>query len=396
MRSTNVGSGLATTFGTIPFENTPQGNLHETRLSSQNSRVNLLVTTKVGAAAVRSFLEIDFLGDGPANAFVTANSHTPRMRHAWAQSSRGKFDFTGGQTWTLLTPNRNGLSPVSRDVVTSQNLDANLQLGLVWARQTQFRFVVHPIEDVRRRRLDRESAALHRPGGRAAGVLPGASKWTPAPRPARRARIPTSSARSRSIRRPESCTSTSKRPCSSAGIRTYSPATDHTFSTTGTGVSVGAVIEPVKDVHLIGTTLVSDGGGRYMIGQAPDFMVNADAQHHDDRLDVSAGRRRGAGAADRRWCSATTARCRIDQRGRLRRRQADRLRHSRRDRREPRDRRNDRGRQPRVLPRAALRRDASHHAVFVCEADAVVRAGRHARHARTNLVYMTVRNRHLP
>ena len=85
VRSTNVGSGAPTTFSTIPFENTAPGNLHETRLTSQTSRVNLLVTTKVGAASVRSFLEIDFLGGGPANAFVTANSHAPRMRLGWAR-----------------------------------------------------------------------------------------------------------------------------------------------------------------------------------------------------------------------------------------------------------------------------------------------------------------------
>ena len=64
------------------------------------------------------------------------------------------------------------------------------------------------------------------------------------------------------------------------GFSTYSPASDRTFSATGTGFSVSGVFEPVKDVRLIGTTLVSDGGGRYMIGhasQAPDFMVNPDA-----------------------------------------------------------------------------------------------------------------------
>src|SRR5580765_6567795 len=69
-RSTNVGSGPATTFGTIPFDNTAQGNLSETRLTAQSSRVNLLVTTSVGTAVVKGFFEIDFLGSGPGNAFV--------------------------------------------------------------------------------------------------------------------------------------------------------------------------------------------------------------------------------------------------------------------------------------------------------------------------------------
>src|SRR5262245_13653621 len=39
-RSTNVGSGPATTFATIPFENTVAGNLRETRFSAQTTRLN--------------------------------------------------------------------------------------------------------------------------------------------------------------------------------------------------------------------------------------------------------------------------------------------------------------------------------------------------------------------
>jgi hypothetical protein len=61
-RSTNVGSGLGTTYATIPFENTPQGNLNEARLSAQSTRINLLLTTTLGEAAVKGFLETDFLG----------------------------------------------------------------------------------------------------------------------------------------------------------------------------------------------------------------------------------------------------------------------------------------------------------------------------------------------
>ena len=131
VRSTNVGSGAATPIATIPFDNTPQGHLHETRLSAQTSRLNVLGTTKVGNATVKGFVEIDFLGNDAGNTFVYTNSHIPRMRHAWAQYASGKFEFTAGQAWTLLVPNRNGLSPASADVFVTQNLDANIQAGLV-------------------------------------------------------------------------------------------------------------------------------------------------------------------------------------------------------------------------------------------------------------------------
>src|SRR3954471_5769612 len=63
MRSTNHGSGIGTSFGTIPFDNTVQGNLSETRFSTQNSRVSLQATSKVGTASVKGYLEADFLGN---------------------------------------------------------------------------------------------------------------------------------------------------------------------------------------------------------------------------------------------------------------------------------------------------------------------------------------------
>ena len=275
VRSTNVGSGMATTFSTIPFENTPQGHLHETRLSSQSSRLNLLITTRVGGAAVKGFLEIDFLGAGPANAFVTTNAHTPRMRHAWAQYTHGTFEFTGGQAWSLLTPNRNGISPVSGDVIFSQNFDPNLQLGLVWARQAQFRFVAHPSKTVAAG-ISIENA---QPFIGTAVVLPasfpavevdaGSTPGAPSPYPDLVGKIAFDPQTGKTHQHIEGAVVL-------RSYRTYSPASDRTFSASGSGFSVTGVFEVVKGVHVIGTTLVSDGGGRYMIGQAPDFMINAD------------------------------------------------------------------------------------------------------------------------
>lgn len=275
VRSTNVGSGLATTFSTIPFENTPQGHLHETRLSSQSTRLNLLMTTKVGSAAVKGFLEIDFLGAGPGNAFVTTNAHTPRMRHAWAQYSRGTLEFTGGQTWSLLTPNRNGISPVSGDVVFTQNFDPNLQLGLVWARQAQFRFVAHPSKTV----AAGVSVENGQPFVGAAVVLPasfpaaqvdaGNTPGAPSPYPDFVGKVAFDPQTGNTHQHIEGAVLV-------RNYRTYNPATDRTFSATGSGFSVTGVFELVKGLHVIGTTLISDGGGRYMIGQAPDFMINAD------------------------------------------------------------------------------------------------------------------------
>ena len=41
-------------------------------------------------------------------------------------------------------------------------------------------------------------------------------------------------------------------------------------------MSLGGVFEPAKTVHILASTFISNGGGRYMIGLAPDLIVNAD------------------------------------------------------------------------------------------------------------------------
>ncbi len=62
--------------------------------------------------------------------------------------NNGKFEILGGQDWSLLTPNRKGLSPLPSDIFYTQNMDTNYQLGLVWARQPRFRFIAHPNQNV--------------------------------------------------------------------------------------------------------------------------------------------------------------------------------------------------------------------------------------------------------
>jgi len=48
----------------------------------------------------------------------------------------------------MLTPNRKGLSALPADLFYSQVIDVNYQNGLVWSRNPQFRFIVHPTEKI--------------------------------------------------------------------------------------------------------------------------------------------------------------------------------------------------------------------------------------------------------
>lgn len=147
-RSTATGNGIATSFGTIPFGNTPQGNLSEMKMSAQNSRLSLQATSALGSMNLKGYVEVDFTGNAPNALNVTSNGNTLRMRLFWAQVTKGKFEFLAGQTWSLLTPNRNGLSPAPGDVFFGQTVDTNYQMGLTWTRAMEFRFVAHPNKTV--------------------------------------------------------------------------------------------------------------------------------------------------------------------------------------------------------------------------------------------------------
>jgi hypothetical protein len=146
-RTTNVGSGIGTSFGSIPYNNTfPQAALSESRFSAQNSRLFLKVNARVGATDVTAYVESDFLGFQPPNANQTSNSDSFRLRLNFANLKRGKFEVQGGQMWTWMTPNRVGLSPMPSDIFYTQNMDTNYQVGLTWARQTAFRVAYHPTD----------------------------------------------------------------------------------------------------------------------------------------------------------------------------------------------------------------------------------------------------------
>jgi hypothetical protein len=142
-RTTNLG-GIGTSFGSIPYNNTFPGRLSELRMSAQNSRIGLRTHAKFGEADVTGYLEADFLGYQPANANDTSNSNTLRMRLYWVDYRRDKIEVLGGQTWSFMTPNRNGLSALPGDLFYGQEMDTNYLLGLTWARQAAFRVIVHP------------------------------------------------------------------------------------------------------------------------------------------------------------------------------------------------------------------------------------------------------------
>jgi hypothetical protein len=193
---------------------------------------------------MKAFFEIDFFGNDPANAFVHSESHVPRLRLGWAQYSRGKFEFTGGQAWSLLVPNRLGLSPASGDTFLTQNLDANIQAGLVWSRPAQFRFVARPSDSVAAGVSIQNPQQFVGPAVVLPAALPpgqvdnNATLGTPNPYPDVIAKVAF-----------DPKTGDTRQHIEAAmfvrGFKTYNPSTDSTFSATGTGFTFSAIAQPV-------------------------------------------------------------------------------------------------------------------------------------------------------
>ena len=83
------------------------------------------------------------LGNNGGNVAVTSNSNTLRSRLYWVDVRRGSWEVLGGQSWSLITPGRNGISPLPGDIFYSQDIDVNYQAGLFWGRIPELRFVYH-------------------------------------------------------------------------------------------------------------------------------------------------------------------------------------------------------------------------------------------------------------
>lgn len=283
-RSTNVGSGLGTNFGGIPFNNTVAGKLSEVRLSAQNSRIGFRVDAKVKDAQVIGYLESDFLGAVPGNIAVSTNSGSNRLRLYWADVRKGKLELLGGQSWSMFTPNRKGLSPLPENLFYTQLVDPNYQVGLVWARDPQFRIIYHPNDTIAL------GVSLESPeqyiGGSAGGslvTLPSGlvsayanelnngntNLAAPNLHPDIVAKIafdPRMANHSLHIE--------------AAGLvrsfKLYNPLNQQHFTTTGGGGSLNINFEVTKNFRVVSNNYYSDGGGRWIFGQAPDLIVRGD------------------------------------------------------------------------------------------------------------------------
>lgn len=283
IRSTDGGSGIGTNFGSIPFANTAAGNLSETRLSMQNSRIGLRFDTKYKEIKVLGYLETDFLGNAPANLVVNTNSNTVRSRVFFLDTKINKWEFLGGQSWSLLTPNRKGLSPIPGDIFFTQNIDTNYQIGIPWGRVPGFRILYHANDNVHL------GVALENPeqyiGGSSGGstvTLPTAfaSYTSQLNNGSNTSAVPNLHPDIIGKLALEGKIADKFMHFEVAGLlrtfKTYNPTAKTSYTTNGGGFSANFNLELLKNFRFITNNYYSVGGGRYLFGQAPDVVVNAD------------------------------------------------------------------------------------------------------------------------
>ena len=289
-RNESTGFGIGASFGSVPYVNTVGGTtgpspLTETRFSVQNSRISMRVDAPVGSGSITGYYEADFLGAVAQNANVTSNSNSLRSRLYFADYKRGNWEFLAGQMWSMITPNKVGISPWPSDIFYSQDMDTNYQVGLTWARQLAFRVLYHAgkawtfglsVEnpDALVGTAATNPTAFAGVVGQVDETSGGTLATPPSPgyTPDFIFKIATDQklggkAWHFDLTGLESNFKLMTPTSVTGGLARVSN------TASGGGIEIGANMEIFKNFRIIGTGYWSDGGGRYIIGLGPDFVV---------------------------------------------------------------------------------------------------------------------------
>jgi hypothetical protein len=282
-RDKDAGSSIGSNFGGVPYNNVAGGKLTEFRFSPQNSRLGFRVDGAIKGVHFIGYNEFDFLGTSGSNAIgVTNGGFVPRLRLFWVDVRKGQFEVLAGQSWSMLTPNRKGISALPGDLFFSQSVDVNYMAGLTWTRQPGVRFLYHPSDKVTVGvSLENPNQYIGGSGGGSSIVLPAGLTALAGPQ----LDNTTSNFLSSPNVHPDIIAKIAFDPNAHvhfevAGIertfKDWNPTTNQTSTKAAGGGSINANVEVAPNFRLITNNYWSDGGGRYLFGQAPDVVVRAD------------------------------------------------------------------------------------------------------------------------
>ncbi len=290
-RDKNAASSMGSNFGSVPYNNTVAGNLSEFHFSQQNSRVGFRIDGDWKGTHFIGYNEFDFNGtSGATNLAVSNGAIVPRLRLFWVDARKGKIEFLGGQSWSLMVPNRKGLSALPGDLFYSQVIDINYIAGLTWTRQPGMRVLFHPNDKVTFG-LSAEQGDQYMGGSGGGGqiVLPAALAGLVATQLDNGAGFSSSPAGSylgQPTLNPDFIAKLAFDPSSRfhfevggivSDFKTASLAAPWTHHTTdGGGVTFGLNAGITNNLRVVASGMLSDGEGRYLFGAAPDLIVRAD------------------------------------------------------------------------------------------------------------------------
>ena len=296
-RDKNAGSGMGSNFGSVPYNNTANGNLNEFRFSSQNARIGFRIDGDWKGTHFIGYNEFDFNGTSGSTALGVSNGAiVPRLRLYWADVRKGKLEYLVGQSWSMLVPNRNGISALPGDLFYTQVIDINYMAGLTWTRQPGMRILYHANKQVTL------GFSAEQPdqyiGGSAGGsgiTLPGNLTGLAGAQLDNAPNISAGSYLTQPTVTPDFIAKVAfdlpRVHFEVAGLQSnfrttnaIAPFTTH-YTKAGGGLQFGLNVALAKNFRLITTNFLSNGGGRYLFGQAPDVIVRADGSLSTVRAD---------------------------------------------------------------------------------------------------------------
>lgn len=287
-RDKNAGSSMGSNFGSVPYNNTVNGNLSEFRFTPQNSRIGFRFDGDWKGTHFIGYNEFDFNGTSGSNGIgVNNGAFVPRLRLFWVDVRKGKLEYLVGQSWSMMTPNRKGLSALPGDLFYTQVVDINYMAGLTWTRQPGMRLLYHPNKTVT------WGFSVENPDQYAGGSAGGSTITYPAAFASlANSQLDVSqnvSAGQNILNQPtvtpDFISKVAFDPSSRLHIevggvernfKVVNPSLlSQKFTKSGGGVMFGVNAEVIKNFRLVTTNYWSDGGGRYLFGQAPDLVVRS-------------------------------------------------------------------------------------------------------------------------
>lgn len=288
-RDKDTGSSIGSNFGSVPYNNVAAGKNSEFRFSPQNSRIGFRFDGDWKGTHFIGYNEFDFLGTSGSNAItVTNGGFVPRLRLFWVDVRKGDWEFLAGQSWSMLTPNRKGISALPNDIFFSQTVDVNYMAGLTWTRQPGMRVLYHAADNKVTVGFSAENPDQYIGGsGGGSGItLPAALTALSGGQLDAGNEIQASPTVHPDFIFKLAFDPNSRLHLELTGIertfRVWNPNSPPAlgagqYSTkAGGGVQFGINGEIFKGLRLISTNYWSDGGGRYLFGQAPDVIVRSD------------------------------------------------------------------------------------------------------------------------